>query len=164
MTPLFYPPHPPRRATPAYRRVHARLVVEENRGCAICGVTNAVLVSKRGRRDAACNPWRASAIETHHAVVEWALMNAVDVHRFNALVVAPMRERADADVVYRRNFSRAQMRTWIDHHPDNLMVLCDVHHRHAAVGIHAVTAPIWRVQPLLSVRTRARLEREALGR
>lgn len=55
------------------------------------------------------------------------------------------------------------MRAWIDHHPDNLMVLCDVHHRHAGVGIHAVTAPIWRVQPLLGARTRARLEREAWG-
>jgi hypothetical protein len=161
MTPLFYPPHPPRRASGAYRRVHARLVVEEGRGCAVCGVTHAVIRSPRARRDPKKNPWRASAIETHHAVVEWALMNAVDVRRFNAVVVARMRGRPGADRIYAHRFTRTRMRAWIDHHPDNLMVLSDVHHRHSKVGIHSVAAPLWRVQPLLNARAWKRLVREA---
>ncbi len=123
MTPLFYPAHDPRAEPPEYRCVHARLVVKENRPCAICGVTNAAIA--RGRVK---NPWRASQIETHHAVIEWALMDAVDLRRFNALVVRPRRGLAR---VCARSFTRAQMRAWIDHHEDNLLVLCDVHHRHA---------------------------------
>jgi hypothetical protein len=62
-----------------------RLVVEENRPCAICGVTNAAI--ERGRRGRS----GASQIGTHHAVIEWALMDAVDLRRFNALAVRPRR-------------------------------------------------------------------------
>lgn len=149
MTPLFYPAHDPRAESSEYRRVHARLVVEENRPCAICGVTNAAVARARGP-----NPWRASEIETHHAIVEWALMNAIDLDQFNALVV---RAHRGTRRIYARAFTREQMRAWIDHHEDNLLVLCDVHHRHRAVGIHSVAAPVWNAQPLLDPKTRRQL-------
>jgi hypothetical protein len=38
----------------------------------------------------------------------------------------------------------------VDHSPDNLWVLCDVHHRHKFVGIHAITYPIWGPQDLVN--------------
>ena len=41
------------------------------------------------------------------------------------------------------------MTDWIDHGRDNLLVLCDIHHRHVYVGIHAITGPIWGAQNLL---------------
>lgn len=43
MKPLFFPPHDRRAESPAYKRVHDRLVIEENRPCAIGGVTNAAV-------------------------------------------------------------------------------------------------------------------------
>jgi hypothetical protein len=38
----------------------------------------------------------------------------------------------------------------VDHGFDNLWVLCDVHHRHKFVGIHAITYPIWRPQDVVN--------------
>src|SRR5437870_13344391 len=109
MTPLFYPEHAPRAESREYRRVHDRLVVHENRPCAMCGVTNAALA--RGGR----NPWHASQIETHHAIIEWALMGAIDLDRFNDLVVRPRRRMRR---IYARAFTPAQLHAWIDHHED----------------------------------------------
>jgi len=38
---------------------------------------------------------------------------------------------------------------WVDHSPDNLWVLCDVHHRAKYFGIHEITYPIWCPMDLL---------------
>jgi hypothetical protein len=47
------------------------------------------------------------------------------------------------DPQYQNAFSQQQMLDWVDHSADNLWVLCDIHHRHVYLGIHAITDPIW---------------------
>jgi len=142
----FYPPHAPRKESPGYAAVHKRLVHLENRPCLVCGVRNSTLNDTRHNR------FGARAMETHHAFVEWALAGAVDLGKFNAEVVAKLKEQNPREPLYQHAMSRAQMDAWIDHHPDNLWVLCDVHHRHRGVGIHAISGPIWGAQPLLRER------------
>lgn len=51
--------------------------------------------------------------------------------------------------MYDHDFTQQEMLDWIDHGRDNLWVLCDVHHRHKYVGIHAITYPIWGPQDIL---------------
>ena len=142
----FYPPHAPRNESAAYAAIHQRLVHQEDRACLVCGVRNSTLADPRH------NLFGAGAMETHHALIEWSLAGAVDLAKFNAEVVAKFRLEKPEEPLYRRPFSRAQMDAWIDHHPDNLWVLCDVHHRHKGVGIHAISGPIWGAQPLLRAR------------
>jgi hypothetical protein len=45
--------------------------------------------------------------------------------------------------------SEHEIHDWVDHSPDNLWVLCDVHHRHRYLGIHEISYPIWAPQDLL---------------
>lgn len=151
----FYPHHGKRRETAAYRRVREILIVEKNLPCLVCGVTNADLAERRSDK----NPYGARAMETHHHVVEWALADAVDVGKFNERIVRHLRQRPHSDPIYRRDFTCKQVRDWIDHHPDNLWVLCDVHHRHKWVGVHAVSGPIWGPQDLLKLRFRQSVTR-----
>jgi len=140
---VFYPPHAPRTESAAYARTHHQLVVLADAPCFICGVRQSTL------HHPAQNPFGARAMETHHVHVEWALAGAVDLKRFNAQVVAQLRRERPDDPAYPKHFTRAQMLAWIDHHPDNLLVLCDIHHRHSFVGIHAISGPIWGAQNLL---------------
>jgi len=137
----FYPAHDVRTESSAYTRVRRVMIEEEDQACRICGVRASTLRSRTG------NPYGAGAMETHHHVIEWAHANAIDVGRFNECVVASLRERGRAR--YGREFSRAEMIAWIDHDRDNLWVICDVHHRHRWLGVHAVTGPVWQAQRLM---------------
>ena len=65
---IAYPAHDPRTESAEYKAVHHHLVYELNEPCWICGITH----------DAGGN------METHHAVVEWALANAVDPKKIMA--------------------------------------------------------------------------------
>lgn len=148
---VLYPPHAARTQTAAYTAIHRYLVHERKLPCIVCGVTADTL------HDPAHNPFGATALETHHHMVEWALSNAIDVEKFNSRVVRMLHARnpndpryADPrDARYARRFTREEMVAWIDHDPDNLWVLCDVHHRHRDVGIHMISGPIWGAQDLL---------------
>lgn len=141
---VFYPPHSPRTESPAYAKVHKRLTKQLDLPCIVCGVRNSTL------SDPTANWAQAKAIETHHHVVEWALQNAIDVAKFNARIVAFHRAKPHHDPMYDTDFTQQQMLDWIDHHPDNLWVICDVHHRHSEVGIHSVTYPVWGAQDLIA--------------
>ena len=143
MEAVFYPPHSPRTESTAYGAIHDELVHTEDRPCVVCGVRSSTL------KVPAQNRFGAAAMETHHAVIEWSLAKAVDLGKFNAEVVAKLKTQHPEEQVYRRAFTQSEMEAWIDHHPDNLVVLCDVHHRHRGVGIHAITGPIWGAQSLL---------------
>lgn len=138
---VFYPPHAPRTESPAYARAHHHLVVELDLPCIQCGVRNSTL------HDATQNPAGAKAIETHHHVIEWALINAIDLGKFNARILARLKVTNPAK--YDHDFSQQEMADWIDHDTDNLWVICDLHHRHSLVGIHSVTYPIWGPQDLI---------------
>jgi hypothetical protein len=140
---VFYPAHKKRTESAAYRQARRQFVEVQDRGCLVCGVRRSTL------KKPADNPFGATQIETHHRIVEWALSNAVDLAKFNARIVGSFRRHDPKNAKYAADFSQAQMLDWIDHDPDNLWVLCDVHHRHKYVGIHAVSGPIWGPQDLL---------------
>lgn len=140
---VFYPPHAPRTASAGYTREHKRLTHELDLPCQVCGVRNSTLA------DPELNKFHAKAIETHHHVIEWALSNAIDLDKFNTRIVERHKANPHHDPIYDQPFTQQQMCDWIDHHPDNLWILCDVHHRHTLAGVHAVTYPIWGVQDLL---------------
>lgn len=139
----FYPDHEPRKATAAYKKVHKKLIIEEDQPCIICGVRNSIL----GNSDK--NLYKAIAMETHHCTIEWSLTNAIDIQKFNE-VLRPrlLKEHPDRDL-YKQNMTEKQIQNWIDHDEDNLVVLCDQHHRSKYVGIHAITYPIWGPTNLL---------------
>ena len=133
----FYPQHNARKESAEYAKVHHQLVVEQDLPCLSCGVKQSTL------KDPKQNLYGAKAIETHHHVVEWALANALDVNKFNAKILPALAHRHSADPQYKQPFTEQQMLAWVDHSADNLWVLCDVHHRHVYLGIHAITDPIW---------------------
>jgi hypothetical protein len=140
---VFYPAHDKRKETPAYRASHKLLVDTQDRPCLVCGVRKSTL------RTPGQNPYGAKALETHHRIVEWALAQAVDLAKFNTRIVGSFRRHDPSNPKYAQDFSRDQMLAWIDADLDNLWVLCDVHHRHKYVGIHAISGPIWGPQDLL---------------
>lgn len=123
---VMYPAHGPREETPEYAATHHQMVVVEDRPCFICGVRNSTLSSP------AENPCGASAMETHHVYVEWALINAVDVEKLNAY--------------FGKQLDAAGWAAELEHGEAYLLVLCDIHHRHKEAGIHELTYPIWIAQ------------------
>ena len=147
----FYPAHDDRQdsSSSAYRAARKKLVATGT--CLVCGVGKDTL------NDPSKNPFQAKQMETHHRVIEWALGNAIDVDRFNARFVSRRHAMDPGDAKYAdandaskpRTFTQAEMLAWVDHDPDNLWVLCDVHHRAPFMGIHAITRPHWDPQDLL---------------
>lgn len=140
---VFYPPHPPRTETSEYKAIHKKLVHELDLPCLVCGVRQSTL------EDSSQNRWGARALETHHHHIEWALAGAIDLGKFNARIVLAYRKRPGHHEQYDSLFTQEQLLAWVDHDPDNLWVLCDVHHRHKGVGIHAISGPIWGTQDLV---------------
>ena len=118
---VFYPPHPPRKASAEYKRVHHRLVVEMDEPCWICGVRHST----------------GGAMETHHDELEWAAANGVDLAKiiadFPAIDALPGTDE------------HAKLRAWLDGE-GNMLVLCALHHRGLLAGIHSVTYPAWKLQ------------------
>jgi hypothetical protein len=140
----FYPAHDKRQESPAYRAVHKHLVEELDLPCLVCGVRNSTLKVPRE------NPYRATAMETHHHVIEWALAKAVEPARFNKTILPHLRARHPDEPAYRKKaFTRREVEAWVDHSVDNLRVLCDVHHRAKLFGIHTITFPVWSAQAVL---------------
>lgn len=127
---IAYPDHDPRKESAEYVRVHHHLVVELDEGCWICGVRHSTL------GDPKHNPHGATQLETHHFHLEWALANAADP----AKVLADFPEMGAAD--------EEHLRAWLDS-PDQMLILCDIHHRHAHYGIHSITHPAWVAQRFL---------------
>jgi hypothetical protein len=157
----FYPPHDRGAESAEHARVCRRLTVELDHPCMVCGVRHTTLA------DVAQNPFGAVRVETHHHLIEWALAEAVSPELFNTQLRPGLLRRAQGrpadldpvfrefDAFYARDMSAKQIRAWIDHGADNLWPLCDVHHRHRFVGIHAITYPTWGPQDLVDA-TRVR--------
>lgn len=122
------PPHPPREETPEYARAHHHLTKVLDEPCAMCGVRNSTL------NDPKQNPFGATALETHHYPIERSLMDACD----------PLK----VGVVFPQVKDRASLEAFVDSE-HNLMVLCDVHHRHPLHGIHHLAPQDFFVQPFL---------------
>ena len=122
------PPHPPREDTPIYARTHHHLVYTLDTPCAICGVRNTTL------RNPGENPFRAQAVETHHYPIERSLLNACDPHKVH--------------VIFPQVKDHTSLEAFIDSE-ENIMVLCDIHHRHPHYGIHHILAQDFFIQPFL---------------
>jgi hypothetical protein len=122
------PPHPPRTETPRYRAAHHQLVVVEDRPCTVCGVRQSTL------HDPTQNPFKARALETHHYPIERSLVDACDWRKVAAVYPAVTGPEA--------------LMEWVDS-PDNLLVLCDVHHRSLSMGIHHLVVQDWMIQRFL---------------
>jgi hypothetical protein len=140
----FYPAHDKRTESPEYKKVHKDLVVTNDLPCLVCGVRNSTLKTKSK------NPHGAKQLETHHHIIEWALANAIDPGKFNNAIRPNLAHRHADNALYGHDMTAKQIHDWVDHSADNLWVLCDIHHRHGYVGIHAVTYPNWCPQDLLS--------------
>ena len=152
----FYPAHDKRTESPEYAKVHHQMTAVDNLPCLVCGVTHDTL------HDIAKNPFGAIQLETHHHVIEWALANAICADKFNKNIRPGLARRAKAraganlnpiytefDKDYGAEMTPERILQWVDHAADNLWVLCDVHHRHKYVGIHAITYPIWGPQDIV---------------
>jgi hypothetical protein len=122
------PPHPPREETPEYAKAHHHLTIVLDSPCAMCGVRNSTL------KDPKENPFGATALETHHYPVERSLLDACDP--------------AKVGVVFPQVKDQATLEAFVDSE-HNLMVLCDIHHRHPLHGIHHLTPQDFFVQPFL---------------
>lgn len=122
------PPHPPREETPEYTKAHHHLVYDLDSPCAMCGVSHSTL------NDPTANPFGAKALETHHYPIERSLLDACD----------PGKVR----VVFPQVKDHATLEAFVDSE-HNLMVLCDIHHRHPLHGIHHLTPQDFFVQPFL---------------
>ena len=124
---IFHPEHEHRTASAEYRKTHHHLIDVLDEGCWVCGVRKSTL------GDPASNPHGATQLETHHWYVEWALANAVDP----AKILADFPAMGAADDPH--------LRAWLDSE-GQMLVLCDVHHRHGLYGVHSTTYPAWVVQ------------------
>lgn len=122
------PPHPPREETPEYNKAHHHLVYELDEPCAMCGVRHSTL------KDPKQNPFGATALETHHYPIERSLLDACDF--------------AKVGLVFPQVKDIESLNAFVDSE-HNLMVLCDIHHRHPLHGIHHLTPQDFFVQPFL---------------
>jgi hypothetical protein len=156
----FYPSHPPRKPSPAYRAVHKKLVSQS--GCLICGVTTDILKDRARRANLSLNPYGALQLETHHHVIEWALASAIDPEKFYHSIL-PSLQQQHGTAKYSGPLSARQIADWIDHDEDNLWVLCDVHHRPGS-SESMITCPIWGPHHILKDEFIARVQAEIAKR
>lgn len=130
----WYPPHDPRTASAEYRRTHEQLVVTLDTPCWICGVRNSELAAIA---DPQTRTW--STLETHHAEIEWASEKAFeDDGAMLAKLVSDLQGQIAAQ-------TPAALQAFLDS-PDNILVLCALHHRGPQTGIHSITYPVWKLQ------------------
>ncbi len=122
------PPHPPREETPEYARAHHHMVYVLDSPCAMCGVRQSTL------KDPKENPFGAKAIETHHYPIERSLLDACDPVKIG--------------VVFPQVKDQASLEEFVDSE-HNLMILCDIHHRHPLHGIYHLVPQDFFVQPFL---------------
>ena len=109
-------------------------------------MTHSVLDDSQKKQDRTLNPHAARQIELHHAIVEWSLANAVDPVKFNETIRLDFMKSNPDNPLYQKEMTEQEILDWVDHGPDNLMVLYDVHHRHPYYGIHKVSYPKWLPQ------------------
>lgn len=127
---VAYPPHAPRDADPHYAVFeHARkhLIHALQVGCWIGGATLDQIKAglPAGHRCAG-----AKQLEAHHSVAEFAGLNEIDWRKV-AVDFPQAGIHSDEDFL---TFAESE---------GGLMILCDLHHRAAGRGIHAVTYPVW---------------------
>jgi hypothetical protein len=140
----FYPAHDERKESSAYKQVHEDMVITHDLPCLVCGVKYSTLADLKENR------YGSKQMETHHHIIEWALANAIDTDKFNKIMLPNLKHRHPDNPLYQKSgLAKDEVSAWVDHSPDNLWVLCDVHHRAKWFGIHSITYPIWCPMDLL---------------
>jgi hypothetical protein len=127
---VAYPPHGPRRSDPqhdVFEHARQHLIYALKVGCWIGGATHEQIKAglPEGRR---C--YGATQLEAHHAVAEFAGLNAEDWRKVEA-DFPQAGIHSDEDF---KHFANSE---------GGLMILCDIHHRDAGRGIHTITYPAW---------------------
>lgn len=125
-----YPPHAPREEDGHYKIFHHaqhRLIHVLGVGCWIGGANLAQITAGLavGHR---C--YGATQLEAHHAVAEFAGLSEIDWQKV-ARDFPQANLHSDEDFL---SFAESE---------GGLMILCDIHHRHAGRGIHSITYPVW---------------------
>lgn len=154
---ILTPGHNKRTESKEYAKVHKHLVKELDLPCIVCGVKNSTL------KDPAANKFNAKGLQTHHRYIEWSLMNAVDLDKFNQRVLPYLHHAHPDEPLYNQPFDYQTLCDWVDHHPHNLWVICDVHHIGRNTGIHYLAMPIWGVQDLLQEKYQQEVLRKLLA-
>lgn len=93
---MFYPEHNKRTESAEYAKVHKELTQKNDLPCLVCGVKFSLLGDHKS------NPYGATAMETHHHVIEWALANAIDPALFNAALLPNLRFKHKDNPLYNR--------------------------------------------------------------
>jgi hypothetical protein len=124
----FYPPHPPRSETTEYNQTHHLLVNVLDTPCRICGVRKSTL------GDPAQNPYKATALETHHYPVQREFTDAVDWRKV---------ARDFTQVVDQKS-----LLLFVDS-PANMWVLCSHCHRDSKAGVHHAVVADWIIHRYL---------------
>jgi hypothetical protein len=145
---VWYPAHPPRTASALYTQTHHQLVAVEDRPCVVCGVRNSTLRTP-------ANKVNAKALETHHALIEWAGANAIDWDKLAAdhpdlrtlmqLAGAYHAHLLANGGAFDGALDPSIVTAFVDS-PDQMLVICDQHHRSSGKGVHMITGPIWELQ------------------
>lgn len=107
---LTIPEHAPRASDPhysAFRAFERRAKAQGLDICAVCG--------------------SREKVEWHHSAIEFSLINAVDVQKF--------------DELYGLHLSDEEFKVWVES-PSNAEALCVLHHR-GQEGVHLLPEPLW---------------------
>jgi hypothetical protein len=127
-----YPEHGPRKSDHHYNifeRARHHLIDVLGVGCWIGGATQQQIYEglPSGHR---CHG--ATQLEAHHAIAEFAGLNAVDWRKVAV-------DFPELGVHSNEDFLRAA------NDEGGLMILCSVHHRSPSKGIHSITYPVWQL-------------------
>lgn len=146
---VWYPPHAPRTASALYTKTHHELVYVEDKPCVVCGVRNSTLGSDLAKAVG------AKQLETHHDLVEWAGQTEInwdklaadhpDLPSLAALAAAYHGHLNANNGEFDGKLDPNIVTQFVDS-TDQMLVLCDAHHRSAGKGIHMITGPIWSLQ------------------
>jgi hypothetical protein len=153
-----YPARPARENTPGFRNIHYEMIVVEDTPCHICGVTHSLLADVAKSADPLLNPFGATQMELHHKEIECQLALAISLDKFNVRLY-PWLHRWKPDG-YPRPLTQDEMLAWVDHGEENMQALCDVHHRHRYLGVHAISGPIFSPQDLYTVEFEAYIRQQ----
>lgn len=170
---LWFPPHEPREADPAYRLFHQakKRMRQLDLPCWRCGVRYKDLNPGLLQPATEANPLAAHQLEAHHNDLEFSLQNGVDIEKWYA-ASHHWDSTPDDDGFMVQSFSLVD--EWLARHPEygeppdakgsaegvaawhervfraymesegNLQQLCDVCHRSTHAGIHHIEYPDWR--------------------
>lgn len=144
---VFYPEHAPRTASALYAQTHHHLVYDLDLPCVVCGVRRSTL------GDLTQNRVGARAIETHHALVEWAGQTEINWDKLaqdnpTLPTLVSIAQAFHAHLLANGSLPpdyKLDATPFVDS-TEQMLVICDVDHRGSQRGVHMITGPVWELQ------------------